>query len=321
MEDTRVMDNADIRRWEDMTGAEFAELDPRQTVVLVSCSPIEVHGPHLPVKTDFFEAEALFDGVLTRLAAAHPETTFLRLPPIFAAPDAVSRRGSIGFRTSTTIAVLSDVGRSLARQGFDRVWVGNFHGSPRHILAIETACHQVNRRFGAKMVPFYSMIIQRLDQAGLTLPVLFGDIEGIDRKALEGDDHAGLMETSLMLHLAGALVDRGYAGLEDLQIVGRGPEETSEESFGDLLKRVLALLEHFRTESYAGAPGKASAAHGEAMMEILTDHAAEAAGELLRGELLPSKCHSPLWPFRHLFLSPIVGQLIDRAFRPRHPIF
>lgn len=315
------MGNADVRRWEDMTGAEFAELDPSATVVLVSCSPIEVHGPHLPVKTDFFEAEALFDGVLERIATAHPETTFLRLPPIFAAPDAVSRRGSIGFRSSTTVAVLSDIGRSLARQGFERVWVGNFHGSPRHILAIEMACHRVNLRYGAEMVPFYSMIIRRLDEAGLTLPILFGDIEGIDRDALEGDDHAGLLETSIMLHLAEDRVDPRYSELEDVYIVGRGPEETGDESVVDLMKRLYAMLEHFRTEWYAGAPRKASAAHGEAILEILTDHAAEGAEELLRGELSPSGCHSPLWPFRHLFLSPIVGHLIDRAFRPRQPIF
>lgn len=314
------MSNA-IRRWEDLTGAEFARLDPRRTVVTVSCSPIEAHGPHLPVKTDFFEAEALFDAAVARLGSAHAGTTFLRLPPIFAATDAVSRRGSIGFRSSTTVSVLSDVGRSLARQGFDRLWVGNFHASPRHFLAIEAACHRVNRRHGAKMVPFYSLLIRRFHEAGLTLPTLFGDIEGIDRAALEGDDHAGLLETSIMLHLAGRDVDPSYAELSDLGIAGRPPDASGDESVLDLARRLFAMLEHFRTESYAGAPAKASARHGEAIFEILTDHATEAAELLLAGELPPEKWHSPLWPLRHLFLNPIIGHLVDRAFLPRQPIF
>ena len=75
----------------------------------------------------------------------HRSRPFLRLPFVWAACDGVPQPGTVAFRPSTTIAFLEDMGRSLAIQGFCNVMVSNFHGSPRHFLAIETACERVSR--------------------------------------------------------------------------------------------------------------------------------------------------------------------------------
>ena len=42
--------------WQNMTGTDFEGLDPSKCVVMVTSSPMEIHGPHLPVGTDTFEA-------------------------------------------------------------------------------------------------------------------------------------------------------------------------------------------------------------------------------------------------------------------------
>ena len=46
-----------IRPWAHLRGPDFAALDKKRTAVLVTCSPLEVHGPHLPVEADLRESE------------------------------------------------------------------------------------------------------------------------------------------------------------------------------------------------------------------------------------------------------------------------
>ena len=45
-----------LLRWESLTKTEFDTLDREKTVVLLTCSPLEVHGPHLPMGADALEA-------------------------------------------------------------------------------------------------------------------------------------------------------------------------------------------------------------------------------------------------------------------------
>src|SRR6185436_2528300 len=115
------------------------------------CSPLEVHGPHLPLIADLGESEGLFARTLELVGEALPDLEFLQLPPIFAAADVVPQRGSLRFRPSTVTRVLVDLGRTLLRQGFRDLWIGNFHAGPRHMLAIERACAAL-RPEGARMI-------------------------------------------------------------------------------------------------------------------------------------------------------------------------
>ncbi len=43
------MTTPQLRRWETLTKKQFDEIDREQAVVLVTCWPLEVHGPHLPL--------------------------------------------------------------------------------------------------------------------------------------------------------------------------------------------------------------------------------------------------------------------------------
>src|ERR1035437_4241111 len=190
--------NGDIKlmRWETLTKRRFDELDRQRCVVLVTCSPLEVHGPHLPLGADALEGEGLAERMLRRLPERHRERVFLKLPFIYAATDALPHAGSLFFRPSTTIAVLEDLGRSLASQGFRDVLVSNFHGSPRHFLAIETACERVTRACGIRMVSVFSVLVGRLTGGSAELYEVLGALPGVNRDDLVGDVHAGLVETS-----------------------------------------------------------------------------------------------------------------------------
>ena len=48
---------------------------------------------------------------------------------------------------------------------------------------------------------------------------------------------------------------------------------------------------------------------------------ADALAELWLGRLHARDCHSPLWKWRRLFLTPGVGAIFERAIGFRNPIF
>lgn len=315
--------NGDIKlmRWETLTKRRFDELDRQRCVVLVTCSPLEVHGPHLPLGADALEGEGLAERMLRRLPEHHRERVFLKLPFIYTATDVVPQPGSLFFRPSTTIAVLEDLGRSLAAQGFRDVLVSNFHGSPRHFLAIETACDRVSRERGIRMVSVFSVMLSRLTGGSSELPDVLGSLPGVNREDLVGDIHAGLVETAQLLVLHPELVERDYAKLPRQTVNGwlaeRGESLPGVESgrpagFFKMIREIRDGLRFFRAETYAGTPGAASPELGERILDTLASHAAAAVAEILDGTLPPTECHSPLWPQRFLFVNPWMVRLFNR---------
>ena len=43
-------------KYEELTHTSASQLDPERTLVIATFSPLEVHGPHLPLGQDVFEA-------------------------------------------------------------------------------------------------------------------------------------------------------------------------------------------------------------------------------------------------------------------------
>jgi creatinine amidohydrolase/Fe(II)-dependent formamide hydrolase-like protein len=310
-----------VLRWETLTKRKFDLLDRANCVVLVTCSPLEVHGPHLPFGADLLEGEGLTLRMLKFLPERHIGKTFLKLPFIYAATDTVPHPGSLFFQPSTTTAVLRDLGRSLAAQGFRNVLVNNFHGSPRHFLAIEAACAQVSRERGIRMVCIFSVLLKRLTGGGSELYETLGNVPGIDKQDLLGDTHGGLVETSQLLALHPEWVERDYAELPrrtvDMWLTEQGespPEIKAGKPAGILtmLKALTGGLRFFRAETYSGAPGKASPEIGERILDTLAEKGAAAVTEILDGELPPAEWHSPLWGQRFWFINPFMVRFFNR---------
>ena len=316
-------------RWEALTKTQFDEIDPGQTVVVLTCSPIEVHGPHLPLGADALEGDGLAERMLRFLPERHRSRTFLKLPFLYAATDVVPQRGSLFFPPSTTVKVLTDLGRTLAAQGFRDIFISNFHGGPRHFLAIERACEDVNRRHRIRMVSIFSLLIRRLTEGTSNLDDVLGDLPGIDRADLEGDTHGGIIETSQLLALHGDWVDPDYGNLPrstvDTWLRSRG-EERASAGRGDprrlvqMLRSYRKAVEYFDVATYSGAPAGASAELGERILDTLAERAAGLCVELLDGEIGPEEFHSPLWKLRFLFLNPLAIRLTNRLIGSRNAI-
>jgi creatinine amidohydrolase/Fe(II)-dependent formamide hydrolase-like protein len=317
--------NPRVLRWETLTKRQFDAVDRSQAVVLVTCSPLEVHGPHLPLGADALEGEGLAERMLRFLPERHRGRTFLKLPFVYACTDPVPQPGSIAFRPSTTIAVMEDLGRSLAAQGFRDVLVSNFHGSPRHFLALETACDRVSRERDVRMACVFSIMLSRLTgDGGSELGDVLGHLPGVSKPDFEGDTHAGLVETSQLLALHPDKVDPDYKALPrrtvELWLEERG-EARPEKARGKLAS-IPVMLEAFRhgirffcEETYCGKPAAASAELGEQILDTLGSRAAEAIAELLDGTLPREQWHSPLWHLRHVFVHPAAVRIADALLR------
>ena len=310
----------EIVRWETLTKRRFDQIDRAQAVVLVTCSPLEVHGPHLPLGADLLEGEGLAERALRLLPEPHRSRTFLKLPFVYAACDGVPQPGTVAFRPSTTIAVLEDLGGSLAAQGFENVIVSNFHGSPRHFVSIETACERISKRRDIRMVSIFSLMLSRLNGGGSELGDVLGHIPGIDRADLAGDTHGGLVETSQLLALHPEWIDPDYKSLPrrtvELWLEERGEARPRAgrgklAALPDMVAAFRAGIQFFCTESYAGAPAAASAEVGEQILDTLAGHAALALAEILEGRLPREQWHSPLWKMRHFLVNPLAFRLFN----------
>jgi creatinine amidohydrolase len=239
---------------------------------------------------------------------------------VYAACDPVPQPGSLSFRPSTTIAVLEDLGRSLAAQGFRDVLVSNFHGSPRHFLALEVACDRVSRERGIRMLCIFSALLSRLNGGGSELGDVLGHLDGVEKPDFDGDTHGGLVETSQLLALHPDWVDPEYKKLPrrsvELWLEERGEARPKVErgklgSIVDMLASFRAGIRFFSQETYSGDPAKASPELGERILDTLAGHAAQLVTELLDDGLPEAQWHSPLWKLRHLFVNPAAVKLAD----------
>ena len=316
------------RDWHHMPGVEIDRCDREHTVVMLTSSPIEVHGPHLPTITDICESEGLSERVMRKLKARHPELSFLRLPPVYVAADVLPHVGSIAFRQSTIRRVFEDLGRSLAVQGFKHVWIGGFHGGPRHFVPIELACERVNRRRGTRMLSTFALMMQHLTGGGTDLAELLGGVEGADQASLRGDAHGGCIETSMMLHLLGEHVRPVYRDLH-YQTVHTKRAEAGQPSIAFegrpalpvLVRALVAKLKYYEQNTWSGDPSLGDAALGERFLDVLAECAAEALSRYWTGEIPLSDTHSPVWKLRWAFTSELVTGLVQWVTRYENRVF
>jgi creatinine amidohydrolase/Fe(II)-dependent formamide hydrolase-like protein len=164
-------------------------------VFFSAISPLEVHGPHLPIGTDIFIAETLRDRVKAMLLEKRPGLHAVLLPTLPLGSQAIPPAGSFKLRPGNIENTLLDWGRSLHALGF-RFWlVSDNHGGPTHQMAIGMAADKLATRGFHLIAPFNFEFRQML---GLH-PDLLNET-GLQKGSCgdSTDSHAGTNETSLM---------------------------------------------------------------------------------------------------------------------------
>lgn len=176
--------------WADLTRSDFETLDPA-TVAVQPLGATEQHGPHLPLSVD----TDLTETALTRTRAhLRQDQPVLILPTLSVTKsnEHAAVAGTLTLSARTLLAVLEDIGASVARAGVRRLVFFNGHGGNTALL--EIACRELRIAHG--------LITAHCSWFG------FAEAEThVTPRESAHDIHGGLIETSAMLAHDPAKVD------------------------------------------------------------------------------------------------------------------
>jgi creatinine amidohydrolase len=294
-----------VLRLEELAAPAVDALDRAHTLAILPVSPLEQHGPHLPVGVDYLVARHFAEAIGERIVARRPGWTVLLSPTLPLGSFAFDAVGTIGVRQRVVRDAVVDYGRALARAGFRYVLVANGHAGPGHLVALEEAAATVSRRHRVAMASITGHMAWEFLR-GRYLPrieaALGRPLTTEERRALADDAHAGWWETSLMLLMRPELVDSGYRDLPP-----------ASYPMVQRLRPNYPLRGSGR--GYVGDPARADLALAKVVLEVLLDEATDLAGRLLDGRLEGRQQRSPfrLVPFLRTDFWPVAGVALAAA--------
>ncbi|MEA2054820.1 MAG: creatininase family protein [Candidatus Thermoplasmatota archaeon] len=242
-----------------MNWKEIEKLD-KDTIFFLTIGPMEEHGPHLPVGTDFLIAKFVEKKAMTILEEKKFSVVSLPSLPIGCCRMARDFPGSMSIDWKAVRDMLHQIFVSAAKMNFRNIIVCNFHMDLHHIKAIHTAIEKGKKEGMTICEPFSSYYFK-----GMLWPPLNG----------EGEVHADMKETSLALVLFPELV-KEWNDLPPVKIKMDGPDA--------LFK---TMKEMGAKEGYVGNPSIANEEYGKKFLEKITDICTETAMAMLSGEELP----------------------------------
>jgi len=221
---------------------------------------IEQHGSHLPLHTDLLVAERVAQAAVGRVG---DELDVWLLPSLAytKSNEHAWSAGTIWLSATTLLAVLDDIGRSVATTPARRLVFLNGHGGNSALVSV--ANRELRLRHG--LMTFLAHPSVPPDQGGVAT----------DAAELSMGVHAGADETSLVLHLEPDLVDMASA-------VRRVPEHLADNRhvrFGGPVGFGW-LSDDFADDGVIGDPTGATAERGAALFEAAVTAFCEALAEI-----------------------------------------
>lgn len=261
---------------EELSWPQLAALDRARTVIFVPVSPIEEHGPHLPLGTDMYTSRALAEALAAQLEERHPDLTAVLAPVVPLGSGTVPYFGTIGSPPWLVRDVLMRMGRAFARDGFRYIVAISGHMGMSHLLALETAASKVSRRYGISMIAPVASVWRSAMRHPALVEACANLSEPITGKTLDvflKDHHAGTLETSLMLYLHPELVQPEYQRLGRIR-----PAE---------LVRWRGWTRE-RWVGYVGAPALARADFGQVMLNTLATLGTDVVAQVVQRSVPPA---------------------------------
>jgi creatinine amidohydrolase len=266
-----------ILKLEELSSPQVKALNPQTTAFFFAISPIEGHGPHLPLGVDYFDAIYFAEIVSGLLIQQHPDFDSVIAPPIPLGTQVYRHPGSIRIDARSLYRIVRELGESLANFGFKYIFILSGHGAPKQIVALETACIDISRKYGIQMHSLSGVMAIRflkgefIDKISAILERQLTDSE---KALLKKDIHGGWWETSMMLLLRPELVDKGYKSLETVIRTDKNQPPTT---------------------GYFGAPSYADKEFAEASIKVMSEEIAGTIGRIIGGANQRSETVSPLY--------------------------
>lgn len=290
---------------------DIEKLEREKTIFLMAASPIEVHGPHLPLGTDVFVAEELQKRYAEALHKEFPDFTLVRMPSLFAGSDALPVKGSVSVPAPTLKNLLFAIGKALADQGFRYLFLSDNHGGPRHQLAFEVAARKLWKKYRFYLINPFGLVFKYMVQHDREFMKKVGLPEG--QVGDDADSHAGTNETSLVMATDPSMVTPDYSEIPPSEppppnrmalFLARIAKVFSKQLGRDLehLANVLGWVGDTDMKPYMGFPAIASKEAGEAMIKTRIGIAMNLFRKALEGE--PVEINTMLWGLKFLYKLP-----------------
>ena len=208
--------------WENLREEEFEraiELSGGLCVIPFGC--LEKHGQHLPVGTDYFEAQSIVLGASEReeVVVFQPGAWLGEVSCFhaFEYPGEMKLRGSIAIKQETILKVLEELCDEIARNGFRKILIVNGHGGNTALLRHFLRCQSYTRKNYATLVTsafaFGEIAPKKLYNTVLQRKKDFSYLSDEDIATLKkfaetgtGGGHADIRETCLVMDYDESLV-------------------------------------------------------------------------------------------------------------------
>jgi creatinine amidohydrolase len=217
----------------------------------------EAHNYHLPYATDTIQVVRVVSAAAQRAWAAGARVLVLPSLPFGTQTTQLDIKGCINMNPSTQAAVLADVVHSLERQGLLKLCIVNGHGGNDY------------RQMIRELQPRTRVFLSTVNWYKIVDPASYFE---------EGGDHAGELETSVMMHLAPETV---------LPLTEAG--EGRERRF-----RIAALREgwawaprdwrQITADTGVGNPKKASAEKGRKYFDVVVERLSQYFVDLAKAD-------------------------------------
>ena len=244
-------------RLAEQTHADLADLNYSVAILPFGCT--EPHDLHLPFGTDTYEAECIGDRICSHAWGQGARTCLLPTIPYGSTSNQSGLPLSTNVNPTTLHAFAMDVIRSLVGHGIDRILLLNSHG-------------------GNELKPILREAYSDVD-AALFLCNWYTALDDVYSEIFDvREDHAGEMETSIMLAYRPDLVRRSTDGS-----LACSDGRTNLTRFKAVNEGWISITRpwHLLTETTGTADARAATAEkGEQALEILAQRIGGCLGDL-----------------------------------------
>ena len=258
-----------VIQMEELSWKQIEGLDKKKTIFFLPISPLEEHGPHLPVGTDLLTAKDTATEAIRILNRKNPELTYVLLPavPLGYCKFNTDFPGSISVSSKVVRDVIYSIGSSLASHGFKYLIICTYHMAIGHLKGIYSGMERIMRKYDMRICEPWSPYFYN-DEVEKREPKL-----GFDTSK---EMHAGFRETSLMKYQYPYLVDESHKKLQSIY-----RDLQSPRVLGKTFKE-LGL-----EDGYVGSPARADADYGRWYFNETVNVYVKSALDLYEGKELP----------------------------------
>jgi creatinine amidohydrolase len=248
--------------WQELTTADFDDIDVERTIAVLPVAAIEQHGPHLPLATDALINAGIVRAMLPKLPS---QLAALVLPPLDygTSEEHGDFAGTLSVGPELLLNVWLDIAHDVAATGIRKLVILNSHGGQRGLVDQLALRLRIELDLLAVRCNYFS----------------FGAPDGL----FASDEwnaglHGGEVETSLLLHLHPALVrtDR-LANFESLvgTLAGTNRWLGVEKPIGFGWK-----AQDLNPAGVAGNAARADAGRGKTYLDFVADSFCELLAEV-----------------------------------------